>query len=143
MARKGKKTGGRDFRAGNQFGKGRPLLPPELKAVRKLTQAEFIALCNKYLKLTPTQLGEAAKNPEITVLEGIVISILTRAGVNGDTVRLQFFLDRMIGKVVEKSESSHSIDISVKQMSNAELLKAMPAAMAYLKEHADDGSEEG
>lgn len=103
MAR-GKKTGGKDFVPGNVHGKGRPKVPDDVKEARKLNQVEFERVANKYLYLTRDELKEAAEDPDTTVIELLVSSIIVKAVEKGDQMRLEFLLNRLIGRVVDRIE---------------------------------------
>lgn len=102
MAR-GKKTGGRNFKEGNIANPhGAPRVPQDLKDARKLSKIQFEILVNKYLFNKKQDLAVAAANPETPVLELLIGSIIHKAVVEGDERRLNFLLDRLIGKVVDK-----------------------------------------
>lgn len=99
MAR-GHKTGGRDFEPGNQAAKDR--LPGDIKAARKLTKVEFERLVNKFIWLDAAGLKAAAEDAECTAFERMVGAIIVKAIEGGDSQRLEFLLNRLIGKVTEK-----------------------------------------
>lgn len=96
---KGKKTGGRDFQPGNDFGQGRPPVPEDLKHSRSLNRIQFERTLNKYVHLTGREISQALENAESnSILEMIVAKILDKAFNEGDTRRLEFVLERLIGK---------------------------------------------
>lgn len=102
---KGKKTGGADFQPGQSGNPGgRPAIPADIKEARKLTQIEFEKLVNKYIWLTQAGFGEAAEDQSISMFERMIGSIVQKACNEGDHQRLNFLLDRLIGKVTEKME---------------------------------------
>lgn len=92
---------------------GKPIIPPEVKEAYKLTQHRFTLLVNKYLSMNREQLRAAAQDPAATTLDLIVLKVIQQAIEKGDQVRLSFILDRLIGKVVDKIESTTVIDISI------------------------------
>lgn len=88
--------------SGNPAGAAK--LPEEIKAARKLTRIEFETIVNKYLYLSEEELNEKRKDKTLTLIEMMVLSIVQKAIVQGDEKRLDFLLDRMIGKVVQPIE---------------------------------------
>lgn len=83
---------------------GRPKMPRELLEAKRLTQAKFIELTNKYLHKTKEEIAASAKDPATPALEIMIASIIGRAITQGDHQRLNFILDRMVGKVADKVE---------------------------------------
>lgn len=79
-------------------GKGRPALPPELKAIKSLSQLEVAKIVSKFGRMTAEQLNAAKNNPQTTTIEACVISIFAHSIAKGDYARLSILLDRAIGK---------------------------------------------
>lgn len=104
---------------------GRPKLPPDVQAARKLTNTQFIILVNKFLNMSREELKAAAENPNAPMLELIVAKIIERAIANGDQTRLGFILDRLIGKVPDKIEHSGNDGEPIKIMSARSELKQL------------------
>lgn len=101
----GRKTGGRDFEPGKSGNPdGRPPLAPKVRKLKKLNQKEFISLVSKYMRKTFSDLETLAQDPETNALDLMVISLITNTIRAGDYNRLNFLLDRTIGKVKEKHE---------------------------------------
>ncbi len=100
---KGRKTGGRNFAPGNALG-GRPRLPGDVKEARRLTQIDLERTVNKYIYHDKDELKAAAAEPGTSMLDLIVISILAKAVQGGDPTRLDFLLNRVIGKVQDRIE---------------------------------------
>lgn len=95
----GEKTGGKDFKQGQSGNpKGRPKLPEDVKSCLKLNQVEFVRLANEFLFMSAKQLKEVSENHEETVFRQILAAVLLEAITNGDHKRLEFFIDRLIGK---------------------------------------------
>lgn len=92
------------FGPGNKFSKGRQPVEPEIKAARKLTRDEFERLVNKYMTASKEEIEAARKDPKLTMLEAMILSIVHKAIVLGDEKRLQFLLDRTIGRIVQPIE---------------------------------------
>lgn len=134
MAR-GKKTGGKDWKPGKApKSPGRPESPPELKEARKLTRTAFEAIINRFIHMTRVELREARSDRGRTQLELIVIAVLEKAEGWGDTSRLNFVLDRLIGKVPDKVEMSGTLDIeAAARREEARLIASDPEALALAK----------
>lgn len=111
---KGKKFGGRDFAPGNCANpNGRPKVPEDLKLARKLTAIELERIMNELLGLTRAELTELIdkKNQNVNVLRLAVASVLAGGISKADPMKLNFILERLIGKVVEKIE--HKGDLAI------------------------------
>jgi len=99
----GRKTGGRNFEPGVTTNpKGRTPVPEYLKKARKMTKLKFEEILQKYIYCTSDELKEALLSKETTALELCVVKVLHESIRRGDQKRLEFILDRLIGKV--KSE---------------------------------------
>lgn len=110
---KGEKTGGRNFEQGTSGNpKGRPRLPDDIKSMRKFNQAEFDRQANEFLFMPVNQLSEILENPAETALRKILAGIIVESAKNGDYKRLEFLLDRLIGKPTKHVET----DISEESM---------------------------
>lgn len=80
---------------------GRTKLPAELKKIKPFTTEEVERLIAKYLRMTTAQLNEVVhdkKSPAIAVLFG---SIIIHCAKSGDYSKLDFLLNRTIGRVSE------------------------------------------
>lgn len=77
---------------------GRPKLPTEIREAQKLTRTEFERLLQKFIWMPKDKLEEFYGNPEILMIDAMIASIIMRAVNDGCTVRLNFLLDRLIGK---------------------------------------------
>lgn len=103
---KGKKTGGKNFEPGWAGGPGRPALPADLKEARALTRVDFERLINKFLFMGKSELEKVKASNESTAIELLISSIVLKAANDGDHLRTDFLLNRLIGKVQEKLEVS-------------------------------------
>ena len=104
--------------------KGSSKLAREKALVKHMTSAEYIAIVNMLLELTPEQLELVQKDPKTTCLENIIASIIVNAGKHGDDGRLEALLNRSIGKVPDKvimEKPKEEIDLS--KLSDEELQK--------------------
>ncbi len=100
---KGKKAGGRDWEPGQSGNpNGRPALPGDVREARKINAIEVTRRITKYLDSTKTDLETAALDPNTPALDLVIIKVIVEAGKTGDHTRLNFLMDRTIGKVTEK-----------------------------------------
>lgn len=81
---------------------GRSKMPTDVKELKQLNRAEIEKRMNEFLTYTPQQLQLKKNDPETTMLELFIISILTHGTNKGDQMRLNFLLDRLIGKVKDE-----------------------------------------
>lgn len=104
MAR-GKKTGGKNFEPGNNANpNGRPPLPSDLKAARNLNKIEVSRIINKFMNMSSAEMTEELSKPDSKALETMIGKIISEAVKLGDYTRVDFLLNRMIGKVTDKVE---------------------------------------
>lgn len=88
------------------IGAGRPPIPPELKAATALTKTSFNLILNKYAHATEAEVLAAYENPKTPIMEAIICKMLLDSKDKGDTHRVEFFADRLIGKVKDEVEIS-------------------------------------
>lgn len=81
---------------------GRPRVPPDVKEARLLTKAEVDLALSKLLLMNEEELQIVKEDPNCTVLQKLVISILEKGIEGGDAYRLGFLFDRTIGKTKEQ-----------------------------------------
>lgn len=145
---KGKKTGGRDFVKGvcanrnGPWGKNPP--DDETKELLKQKRLEYPAkmaellskssddiqrICSTYYKRKsdPDYIDE--KVGEIDAFQSFVAAIIIGGIERGDHKRLQFLLDRIIGKVKDKVEHSGKIS-SIQERPTEELQAELEAIRA-------------
>ena len=77
---------------------------PDINYARTMTAIEFERIVYSYMNMTLTQLKEIKNNPDTKVADQMVISIMIAAAEKADQGRLEFLLQRTIGKVVDKHE---------------------------------------
>lgn len=106
-AQAGKNTSGlKPFKKGQSGNpKGRPPLPEDVKAARKLGKAEFVRLVNDYLWINwdEAQKRLSSKKEPVSLMEQAVGNLALDAA-NGDRGALDLILDRLIGKTRDKME---------------------------------------
>lgn len=103
----GKKTGGNDFKPGTSGNpNGRPRLPDDIKAARKLNKVELERLLNRYIHMPISEIQRLLKIPiesnETPSIEVLIAKIVAEGIKRGDEKRLGFLLDRLIGPVKMK-----------------------------------------
>lgn len=103
---KGKKTGGRNFTRGNNFGRGRKPLPKEL---RELRAASYNELCRTIIAVMWMTEKEAS---EINIEElSLVERIVLKAFLDGEHNFIIYLWNRIWGKPTEShriiDEDSH------------------------------------
>jgi hypothetical protein len=83
---------------------GRPKIPEDLKKARKLTKTRAAQLFELFMNKSVEELEKVCKDKKTTVLEGMIARVAMKAIQEGDPKRLDFMLDRTIGKVKEVKE---------------------------------------
>jgi len=108
---KRKKTGGRDFPKGVSGNpKGRPPMSTELKAARNLTNEEFGIAMSKLLLLPYEDLKKLSENPRTPTIEALITRILIVGVQTGAPSHLNYFVERLWGKVPDKHHISGSLN---------------------------------
>ncbi len=104
---------------------GRPKLPGDIAEARKLNQHELERVINKYIWMTKDGLKAAAKDPDTTVMELMVASIVASAIEKGDQMRLEFILARIIGRVRDQLEISGHVPFVIKRRDGSEMIMGL------------------
>lgn len=94
------------FKKGHPGGPGRPKKDPELAKAEKLTKTEAEQHLIKFMQMDVEALQDVLKDKKRKVIEHIIGRIALMAIKNGDHSRLDFVLNRLIGKVSDKIEHS-------------------------------------
>ena len=102
---------GKPFQKGNTFGKGRPPIPDDLKNVDKVTTETVHRVFSKYAGMTREQIRRLLEHPATPALEVMLGSIIGKAIKEGDHLRMNFVLDRLVGKVKDVSEVTMKVDL--------------------------------
>lgn len=115
---------------------GRPKTPEDVKELKKLNNIELERIINESLQLSRDQLKKIMADPESTMLQLVVASLLTQSVNKGDHMRLNFLLERLLGKVKENMSVTGSITIDrpLRELPTAELLKQLPEAVKILRD---------
>ena len=85
---------------------GRPKTSEEAKMFKKLTLDSYCKLVDKFINASPAEIKKIVTDPDATVLEIYIAQIVQKGIAGGDTARLAFLLDRLIGPVKQKIEHS-------------------------------------
>lgn len=97
---------GRPFKKGNPGGPGRPKKPDDVRKASKLTRTELEKKLNYFLLMDATELETLLKDKKTPMLDVMVGRIVLMAAKHGDQTRLNFLLDRLVGKVKDNVEVS-------------------------------------
>lgn len=109
-----KKVPGRPFKKGVSGNpNGRPRLPDEIKEARALTQSALHKTINELIHCSRDELALKLKDPQTTMLQLMIGSIISQATQKGDQLRLNFVLDRLIGKVKEDINLSGGVHFNL------------------------------
>lgn len=99
----GKKTGGRDFKPGQSGNpKGKIGLPQDLKEIRALRPSFVKNVIAKLSRMTLGELEAHIDNPYTSMMEITIGKVYLKAFIGGDHMRMNFLLDRSIGKVKDE-----------------------------------------
>lgn len=91
---------------------GKPGLPKALKNVKEFTADEIKRIIAKYMRMAKGDLEATLKDSaKLPMLEAMIASIIANAYKSGDFSKLDFLLNRSIGKVKDVSEvHTHAVD---------------------------------
>lgn len=91
-----------------------------------LTRDKVEALMGRFAQMSRAELQDVVQNPKSTMIEIMVAAVMARAAKDGDYARLQFLLDRSIGKVKDVSEvHQHSYDAALDAEPRENVLKLL------------------
>lgn len=88
--------------SGNPSGKRK--LPPELLAFKELTADEVKRIFAKYARMAKMEVEEFLAAVEGAMIDRVIASSLLKAEKDGDLAKLEYLLNRTIGKVADKTE---------------------------------------
>lgn len=80
---------------------GRPKLPKDIVEARNMNRIELERLINKFINMPREELAAYAQKQGATAIEMMIASIVSKAILKGDNKRLDFLLNRLVGKVPE------------------------------------------
>lgn len=82
--------------------KGRPRVPEDVRQVTLLHRTEFVRLANELMKLDKSELKQRLETKGTPMIELMVGKIIWECVTKGDQQRLEFLLNRLIGRVPMK-----------------------------------------
>lgn len=86
---------------------GRPKIGADLTKLNHLTKQKLITILNTFINMTRDEIAERLQDPKATMLEMAVGHIIAKAAKEGDTMRLNFLFDRIVGKVTDVVEQTN------------------------------------
>ena len=92
---------------------GRPKIRDNLAEVKLMNKTEMRRFIQKIIDMTPEEMKEMVKRTDVPALEIMLASVAHQAIVRGDQARIDFLLQRTIGKVAEKHEHE-MVDVTYK-----------------------------
>lgn len=116
--------------------KGRRPLPPDLKNVSPYTAGEISRVISKYGRLTKDAIYEVMSNPATPVMDLSICKMFEKSLEDGDYGRLNFLLDRCIGKA-PVSEPLELEDNDLTNLPTSELLQLIKRAIPDIKEQME------
>lgn len=104
----GRKTGGRNFQPGQSGNpKGKTPLPPDIKGLKTLFNQEMVEKTFiKYMMMSVGEMAKVGEDKNLPAMDHVIMMIIRKAGLDGDQQRLDFLLNRTIGKVVDKTQNT-------------------------------------
>lgn len=95
---------------------GRPKSAEDYIVARDLTRKKVIEAIKKLLDMTPTQLKSHMSDPEITMNEFLLGNLMVKCAEYGDTSRIDFLYNRLIGKVADKIDIHATATMNVNEI---------------------------
>lgn len=96
----GKKVIGRPFKKGQSGNpSGRPRLSEEVRQIQALTAQEMATAVSKIIQLSPAQVAEIANDPNTSMLQATIASIILKVKETGNAATLEVLMCRVLGKV--------------------------------------------
>lgn len=83
---------------------GRPKLPEDIANARKQNANSVARILNAFMNMSLDDLKKLMASPATPTLELMIGRVVVESIKSGDQTRLNFILDRSIGKVVDKME---------------------------------------
>lgn len=102
--------------------KGRPKLPSDVLESRKQNTVSVARILNKFMNMNIEELKLLMNDKKTQNLELMIGRIIIEAIKTGDYTRLNFILDRSIGKVTEKVEHKLPTPTLVKLLDGSSIM---------------------
>jgi hypothetical protein len=116
-------------------GKGNPDLKPRWtkgqsgnpsgRPKGQLRRDQVEAVMGRFSAMTRAELQKIVQNEKSTMLEIMVASVMAKAAKDGDATRLQFLLDRTIGRVKEQVEISTPTPYVIERLDGSQIEMGM------------------
>lgn len=114
--------------------RGKAPLPPDLHGVKKLFNQELVEKTFiKYMTMTIEEFEKIGQDKSLPALDHVIMMIIRKAGLDGDQQRLDFLLNRTIGKVADKTVNTN-YDVNI----NAQLDMVPKDKLINLLKDADN-----
>lgn len=118
---------------------GRPPFPPELKAVRKLSPALVAGMISRYARMTKGEIEAVIEDRTTRSIDLTICKILLKSVEDGDYSRLNFLLDRSIGKVKESVEISIPKPTIIERLDGSQMQLGHDKPKMIDAEYEDEG----
>ena len=99
--------------------KGRMQMPEPIKQAQRMDKITFATLLHKFMHMDRELIMERLKDPKATMIELIVAKIVSESFNKADHMRLNFLLDRLIGKVKDEVEITGAKPMVINLLNNA------------------------
>lgn len=114
--------------------RGKAPLPPDLHGIKNLFNAELVEKTFiKYLTMSVEQMNKVGEDKNLPAMDHVIMMIIRKAGLEGDQQRLDFLLNRTIGKVADKTVNTN-YDVNI----NAQLDQIPKEKLIGLLKESDD-----
>lgn len=91
--------------------RGRPVEPPELKLMKRLTRQELVEVGELIIMGDVGTLKKLRGDDSCTVLKGMFISVCMKILRDGDMEKFDKLMSRFIGKVKDELDVNHSGEV--------------------------------
>jgi hypothetical protein len=111
------------FEKNHKLAKGRPKLTPEMRAIRNLTNEQFISISKMLMESSIADLKRvAADHVGESALVAYIAQVIVKAHSRGDWNTLDSILGRLIGKTPDNLNvnTNHNIHSYIKDYINGE-----------------------
>lgn len=119
-----KRPRGKPFTKGHAGGPGRPTVPPEVRAARKLNAIDLENAISKIAYMSPQEVQEHAKAGKFNMLEAAVAGQFL-AGAKGKSTPIDKMFDRApgIGPVLRRIQVTDDMSKRLENLTEAEKLQ--------------------
>ena len=113
-------TKGNKKSVGNNATRGKAMYDREELIARKIDNRTITRYLTLNSHLTPRELLDRLREEDVSTLEAMIIKAMLKGYRTGDVNQLNFFFERLVGKV--PNQIKHSVDNPYDGMSDEELL---------------------